>query len=233
MRAKAGASRRILIVAAWAPELASLGRISPGPNHTLVRSTVGVGLIEAAASTARLIATLNPSAIVLVGTAGIYPGARIAPNIGSAVIAESFHLASASVATAAAYLPAPLPATATAAPRLTQAIARATHLPTAVVACPLGISRTRAIARRLQTATTADVENLEAFAVARAAAAARVPFAAILGISNVVGPDSHAEWRAHADEAARAACAALRTTLVQLGAISDSGRPRGRGPSGH
>jgi len=51
-----------------------------------------------------------------------------------------------------------------------------------------------------------DVENLEAFAVARAAAAAGLPFAAILGISNNVGPSAHAAWKRNATGAAAAAC---------------------------
>jgi nucleoside phosphorylase len=69
----------------------------------------------------------------------------------------------------------------------------------------------------LHIATGADVENLEAFAVARAAAAAKIPFAAALGISNRVGPNSHPEWRVHAGAAALAACAAVRSTLKRLG----------------
>jgi nucleoside phosphorylase len=220
MRVKSGAPGPILIVAAWPPELVGLGKLKATRGQTIARGTVGVGLIEAAAGAARLIEELAPAAIFLVGTAGLYPGATIAPVIGSAVIAGTLHLASASVAGGSAYLPGPLPAVATPSPRLTRALDAATRLPRATVACPLGISGTRAIARRLQTATSADVENLEAFAVARAATAARVPFAAVLGISNRVGPQSHAEWRAHADTAAGAACAALRTTLQRLGAIT-------------
>ncbi|HSZ80968.1 MAG TPA: hypothetical protein VLA14_01740, partial [Polyangia bacterium] len=76
---------------------------------------------------------------------------------------------------------------------------------TAIVACPLAITQATALARRIAT-TGAALENLEAFAVARAAAAARVPFAAVLGVSNVVGPRAHAEWRANHLAASRAAC---------------------------
>jgi nucleoside phosphorylase len=70
------------------------------------------------------------------------------------------------------------------------------------VACPLAIS-----ARPTRT-SNCDVENLEAFAVARAAATAGIPFIAILGISNTVGPMAHAEWKRNAARAAAAACGA-------------------------
>ncbi|HEY0713632.1 MAG TPA: phosphorylase [Polyangia bacterium] len=218
----------ILVVAAWEPELAGLGTLRASSPAKLIRGTVGVGLIEAAAGAARLIAQTKPRAVFLVGTGGVYPGARIAPPIGSAVIAQSLCLASASVATEAAYLPAPLPAACDATPRLVRAAAAATRLPRAIVACPLGISGTGALARRLQAATGADVENLEAFAVARAAAAAGVAFAGVLGISNVVGPQSHAQWRAHAEASAYAACVAVRATLTRLGFIAPDAAPSGR-----
>ena len=53
----------------------------------------------------------------------------------------------------------------------------------------------------------AALENLEAFSVARAAAAAGVDaVAAVLGIANRVGPRGHQEWRAHHAAASRAAC---------------------------
>ena len=69
--------------------------------------------------------------------------------------------------------------------------------PAADVACPPAITRSAAAPPPLAGATGAALENLEAFAVARAAAEARVPFAAVLGIANQVGPRAHAEWTAH------------------------------------
>src|SRR5258705_225282 len=43
-------------------------------------------------------------------------------------------------------------------------------------------------------------------AAARAAAGAGVQFAGVLGVSNVVGPRAHLEWRANHLPASRAAC---------------------------
>ncbi len=262
-----GASSGALsIVAAWAPELRGLGRVfhqgrspkSRAGAATLrvegappIRAVVGVGLVEAAAGTARVIERQHPRAIVLVGTAGLYPvmpsrpgkrtpeskaaaktagststaaGARVsstadtaaALQVGGAVIVRRIHLASDSVAREEAYLPEPLPLVAEASAELVQALAAATGLPIVDVACPLAITRTAALARTLAGATGAALENLEAFAVARAAAAANVPFAAVLGIANDVGPAAHAQWRANAERAAAAACAAVRTWLGQI-----------------
>jgi hypothetical protein len=75
------------------------------------------------------------------------------------------------------------------------------------VACPIAVTRSATLGRHLAHATGAALENLEAFAVARAAAAAGVDdMTAVLGIANRVGPRGHQEWRAHHAAASRAAC---------------------------
>jgi futalosine hydrolase len=75
------------------------------------------------------------------------------------------------------------------------------------VACPIAITRSATLGRHLAHATGAALENLEAFAVARAAGAAGVEaVAVVLGIANRVGPRGHQEWRAHHVAASRAAC---------------------------
>jgi nucleoside phosphorylase len=57
------------------------------------------------------------------------------------------------------------------------------------------------------------LENLEAFALARAAASLRIPFAVVLGITNTVGPPGHREWQQNAVAAAGAACRAVLAFL--------------------
>lgn len=227
-------------MAAWAPELRALGRVfsqgkskaPPASGRTStgalsavrvsgaapVRAVVGVGLCEAAAGAARLIERQRPRAVVLVGTAGLYPGADkdrgSALAVGKVALARSFHLASEAVAREAAYLPEPLPAQVDSTPQLLQELIAATGLSVADVACPIGITRTTALAQQLRKSTGAALENLEGFAVARAAAAAGVPFVAVLGIANIVGPEAHAQWRTHGATAAAAACSAIRTWLA-------------------
>ena len=84
------------------------------------------------------------------------------------------------------------------------------------VATPLAITKAAALARRLARATGAAVENLEAFGVARAAHRAGVPFGAVLGISNRVGPRAHEEWVRHQDRATRAASEVAGALLLSV-----------------
>jgi len=57
------------------------------------------------------------------------------------------------------------------------------------------------------------VEHLEAYGVACACAGADVPFLAILGITNLVGPDAHVQWLTHRNQAQDAARRAAATLL--------------------
>jgi purine-nucleoside phosphorylase len=201
---------RTLVVSAWEPELAPLRRLlrtAPAAARGVALAPIGVGTVDAAVGAANAIARARPRRVIFVGTAGVYPGAAArAIAIGAAAIADELRLVSTATLRGEAYHPAPLVAAATSTPALRRALAATADGPAAVnVACPLAITETAALARRI-AATGAALENLEAFAVARASAAARLPFAAVLGVSNVVGPRAHAEWRANHQPASRAAC---------------------------
>jgi purine-nucleoside phosphorylase len=206
-----------LVVSAWEPELAPLRRMLDGrAARGVALAAAGVGAVDAAVGAARAIARARPRRVIFVGTAGVYPGAEPAPAIGAAVVAGDVHLVSTAALAATGYLPGPLAARAAAEPALARALrGPAPRAPLAAVACPLAITRSAALARRIAGATGAALENLEAFAVARAAAAAGVSFAAVLGVSNRVGPRAHAEWRAHHEEASEAACRAVAAFLVR------------------
>jgi nucleoside phosphorylase len=203
------AQRRWLVLAAWPPELAEFRRLlkaSPTGKHVAMR-TAGVGLVEAAIGATTAIAEVKPDAVMFVGTAGSYPGRRPDLALAGVVTARRLFLLADGVATGDAYLPSALPATQETTVALRR-IAAGAGLLMADVACPLAITSRPAQARRGDRAPACDVENLEAFAVARAAAAADLPFAAILGISNTVGPSAHAAWKRNATRAAAAACRA-------------------------
>ncbi|MEA2697418.1 MAG: hypothetical protein QOI66_1689, partial [Myxococcales bacterium] len=83
----------------------------------------------------------------------------------------------------------------------------------ATAACPLAITRSPALARRIARATQATVENLELFAVGRAATLAGLRFAALVGVANRVGPRAHVEWKQHHATASAAACAVVQSWL--------------------
>lgn len=221
------AKARTLVLSAWDPEVAPLARLlraHPSDGKGVALAAVGVGLVDAAVGAARAIAAAKPSRVIFVGTAGVYPAAARALPIGSAALAGEVRLVSTATLRGDAYAPAPLVSTTSTAEALRERLARAASLPVATVACPVAITKTTALARKLG-ATGATLENLEVFAVARAADAAGLPFAAVLGISNVVGPNAHAEWRAHHQAASRAAC-----HVVWNGLLSQSRKtPRRQG----
>ncbi len=202
-----------LIVSAWEPELRALrGQLASTPHIARRTRTgcVGVGLVEAAIGTEKLLAASKPpGAVVLVGTAGLYPGCDQALSIGGVAVARGIHLLCGAVTRKDAYFPAPMPTHIDTQPALRRAVCRAGSAPTADVACPLSITQTTAAARRAARATDCALENLEVFAVARVAVAAKIPFAAVLGISNLSGPGAHHEWKTFAGPAVAAAADAV------------------------
>ncbi len=160
---------------------------------------VGVGLVAAAATMAARLAAETPSGVVLVGTAGGYPGG---PPIGTVVTARTVALASGTAALGLGYVPMHPPAL------------RAVALPDlrrAAVICCTAITSDANLA--LTLGKQGDVEHMEAYAVAWACARVGIPFAAVLGISNEVGPDAHAQWKANRAEAQAAAVLAARAWL--------------------
>lgn len=214
-------ARSVLILSAWEPEIAPLRRrlaraAAGAPARAVLCRTVGVGAIDAAVNAARAIAETRPGCVIFVGTAGSYPGRGRDLPIAAAVVPAAFALVATAVLRKEAYAPAPMIVRAPAAAALLEDLRLPAHgaRPADAVACPLGITRTAALGRRIAAATSTQVENLEAFSVARAAALAGVPFAAVLGIANRVGPRAHAEWLRHHPAASRAACHAVWSWLV-------------------
>jgi len=206
---------RALIVSAFEPEIAPLRRLIDGTAGVRLEP-VGIGAIDAAAGAARAIAAHRPERVLFVGTAGVYPSARSGLAIGAAVVPGEIHCVSTAALAGTGYLPPPQVVQATASEELAAALAEdAAELVTAVVACPLAITRTAALARRIAAATGASLENLELFAVARAAAGAGAEFAAVLGVANRVGPAAHREWLANHRRASRAACAVIARWIRQ------------------
>ena len=174
-----------LLLAAFPPELAGLDQ-SPPPGWQ-VRCT-GVGAITAAATTARLIAELEPKRVLFVGTCGAYDE-RLA--IGDLVEATEALSVSLEEAEGRAYRPAiervRWPATLVFTPTL--------GLPTCTVAVPMAITKTAEGAAVLSK--WAAVEHLEVTGVFAACHGAGVPCGAVLGVADRVGPEAHAEWKAN------------------------------------
>jgi futalosine hydrolase len=186
---------KMLVVAAVAEELGDL--------HGDV---LGVGPVRAAASTARRLSGHRPSAVVLLGTAGRYPGG---PPVGTVVCAVRIGWSEGVAVLGLGYVPKP-------------PVPLMTHID---VRDPLGLPGVNVLTTGAVTTDPElaaklgrdwDVENLEAYSVAYACAEAGVPFAAVLGITNDAGPDAHVQWSTHRralQDSAREAVRALRTHL--------------------
>jgi len=204
-----------LVLAAWEPEIAPLRRLARAIDPArLALGTVGVGPVEAAVGAASAIAATRPARVIFVGTAGAYPRGRQTAAIGTAALAGELHLVSTAALRGDGYLPEPLVTRAGPPAALNDALGACgpggRPLARLGVACPLAVTRSATLGRQIAHATGAGLENLEVFAVARAAAAAGVDaVTAVLGIANRVGPRGHQEWRAHHVAASRAACRAV------------------------
>lgn len=161
----------------------------------------------------RLLVERRPSRVVLVGTAGVFPGR--APTVGSVIVARRLGLGATAVTLGLGYQPGAPPVLTADAPDLPGDLPG--DLPAGLPACRradvltnLAITTSPDLAARF--AVDWEIEHMETFGVAWACHAAGVPFAAVLGITNTVGPDAHAEWLRHrsaAESAARAAARAL------------------------
>lgn len=182
----------MLLMAAVAEELGDLNGVP-----------VGIGPVASAAGAAAALASHRPGAVILIGTCGAYPGG---PPIGSVVVAERVGLAFGVAAMGLGYVPRP-PGPILCEASLTETI-EASRV--AILTCG-AVSTDPVLVGRL--ADGWHCEHLEAFGVALACREAGVPFAAVLGIANLVGPDAHTEWLAHREAAQRAARLAVAPLL--------------------
>jgi nucleoside phosphorylase len=156
----------------------------------LAGSTLGVGVVAAAAAAARLMATQTPRRVVMVGTVGAYAGG---PAIGSVVAADTIVMASGVEALGLGYVPrAPGPL------RCETSTTSAFGVPAVTVVTALAITTDPGLATKL--GALGAVEHMEAYGVAWACAQANVPFSAVFGVTNVVGPDAHQQWLRHRDD---------------------------------
>jgi futalosine hydrolase len=202
----------VLILAAFHPELApfreALGDGMSARLGTLVVTAraMGIGLPMATVGAATHIAELKPRAVVLVGTCGSYAAAGL--SIGDVVAARRVRLVDPSVAAGTSQFPEPMSVLVDTHTGMTRGLEAAGANP-ADVATTLAITVDDATAARLALATGAAAEHLEAYGVATACSARGVPFAAALGVANVVGTNARVEWRRHHRAAAQGAATAV------------------------
>jgi purine-nucleoside phosphorylase len=197
----------VRVVAAVAEELGDIDGVA-----------LGVGPLRAAAAAARLLALERPDGVLLVGTAGAYRGG---PAIGSVVAAGTCGWRSGAATYGLGYVPLAPPTIAA-----DVGIGVQLGLPQVPVLTVAAITTSEALAMAFAAEGWA-VEHLEAYAVALACADAGVPFGAILGITNEVGPSAHAQWIANRSRVERAVQDALRSAGQILSASPATAAIRG------
>ncbi|MGE4158158.1 MAG: hypothetical protein AB7F75_03590 [Planctomycetota bacterium] len=200
----------VLITCAVPDELSTLrafvkkGQVEGGVLQGLIGSrrvglvALGIGSVEAALTASSILARGSWEALWFVGTAGILPGARF--EVGQAVEAG---LVMASHAPGER-LPGPLAESAKAGLAPAEG---GVH-----VWSSQGVSETRELAE-FASSHAAHVENMELWGVARAALRVGVPWGAVLGLSNDVGPQAQAQWLENRHRAAAAACQRMAALL--------------------
>jgi purine-nucleoside phosphorylase len=191
-----------LLLAAFPPELAGLDQ-DPPPGWQV--ACTGVGALTAAAATARLLCTLQPSRVLFVGTCGAYDE-RLA--VGDLIEATEALSVSLDELEGRAYRP-PIervrwPAT--------LALPKALGLPAHTVAVPMVITKTVEGAKRL--AMHAAAEHLELTGVFAACHGAGVPCGAVLAVADHVGPEAHREWKANNKQVSKALIETLKAKGV-------------------
>lgn len=170
-----------LLLAAFPPELGPwLGE----PPSGWISACTGVGPLAAAAETARLIHMHRPGRVLFVGTCGAYDEV---PGIGSLVSAAEVVDVTLAEVRGEAYRPGIQVSR-------WEAEVRPPFPPATVVTTP-AITSSEQGARDLLACGT--VEHLELGGVAAACALAGIPFGAVLGVANRVGPQAQAQWQAH------------------------------------
>jgi len=198
----------ILVVCALAPELAGFAaranvRVMP----------CGVGSVEAAVGTSRMLALADFTAVINAGIGGAFRGGA---SVGEAVLVTPETFADFGLE---GHAPLTLPGGAT----LVESayadftlMARCNGLGLRVVRglTVTQVTTTDATAARLRQRYDVGVESMEGFAVLRAAAVARVPALEVRGISNYVGERRNAGW--NFADGARAVVAALDRVLDRL-----------------
>jgi nucleoside phosphorylase len=205
-----------LLLAAHELELAPLAHELAEQPHLAARcatAAVGVGIASAGAGAARALSEHAPARVVLLGSAGVYPGC-FAFVPGELTAAARIELVDAARVAKRAQVPAPMTTEATTSRTLTDSLCAIAKVARRVaVATTAAITVDDTLANELAT-TGCEVENLEALPVALACAAVGVPFAALLGITNEVGANGRAQWHTHHDNAANACAQALLAWLA-------------------
>ena len=174
---------KTLVVAAYAQELLHLCEF--GNKHFVMQDgngflAAGIGPVAASFGLTHCLKDYAPEIIITLGTAGIINTNKF--KIGDVVLARKVSTNSASpdvyTPEKISNLECPLPST----------------FETANVFCPQEITCSEA-RRQILLKENHDVENLETYAFYFVAKKFQIPIMGFLGLTNIVGPNAHEEWK--------------------------------------
>jgi nucleoside phosphorylase len=181
-----------LIVCAYANEikhLCAMERKQFIEKNDIGYLTAGIGPVAASFGLTHCLKNYKPEQIIAIGTAGTLQPSKLA--VGDIIKVTRCHTDSDSENT---YTPQKNRAL-TIAPSAAPELSRLTKNINEVNAyCPQEITQSSELALQLAKKGY-DVETLETYAFAYVAQKFNMPFTALLGITNEVGPNGHAEWK--------------------------------------
>lgn len=189
--------KKILILGAFPPELNPLRQGFPESSRFHFAET-GVGMVSAAASTTReLMKMEGVEAALFTGSLGAFSESveLLTPVLASGVV-----LSDAALSLGKGYLPEIQRRRFSASPAEVLNIGAAGSLNSVVegwVASSLAITSNAPLGKQIQEETGATFENLELFGVALACHQAGIPWAAVGVVTNHVGENASAQWKAN------------------------------------
>jgi nucleoside phosphorylase len=210
----------LLILAAHPLELAGFSAVLGSNAQFAVAdvrvtcATIGVGLLAAAAGAALRLRDVQPRAVLLVGSCGIYPKRPFVPL--QPVIPAQISLLEPYALVDEAEFPAPM--VLSHATHLALSEGLASHAQGALrgaLGTTLSITTDDEAAHALGDLSDCDAENLEASAVASACAEPGLPFTCLTIATNAVGSRGREQWRAHHASAAERAARIVLDWLEQ------------------
>jgi nucleoside phosphorylase len=172
-----------------------------------------VGIAAAAAGTLEQLTRELPRAVILVGTCGAYPGSG--KRVAEVAVASGTRVVSTAAVLGRGFIPDPVVPRFVANMEITSQLARVAASAPIEVATTLAITTDPELAAVVGTKGGCGVEHLETYGVAAACERLRIPWGAVLGIANEVGPQAHQQWLAHHAETGAIACDVVLSWLEE------------------
>ncbi len=204
--------KRLILFAAAMERDAAAPWLQSSDDASVAVALCGVGIIDAAIGTARLVDQHRPDSVVFLGTCGAYPGSGL--EIGELVVTRRAHLVTGDLLSKTMRLPELIPSSVEVdrdvVEEYSALLGRSGTVPHLCdVATTPGLTTDDNLAALIVEVGPCKVENLEAYSVLRAAVG--VPTAVILGVTNIVGPSGGVDWRSNYPEMMKRLALALAT----------------------